>query len=153
MAVEFLTRSKAVVGGLETLHGLGLHKLEESFAASAFTDDLAAAGHAHFAGALPKGAIVLGGRVVVTRGMIGDTTAVMTVGDGSVADRYNTSTINVFAAALDGIDFGVPSGVRYHAAAVTPVVTVTGGSNFTSVLGASPNGQITVAIFYMSTAD
>jgi len=149
MGKELLTQGHAVVGALSVKHGLALHELVQTFDHAEFTDAGAAIGHVHFTNAIPAGALVLGGRVVVNAGFTGDTSAVMTVGDGSVVDRYNTSTVNVFATAASGIDLGLPGGVRYHDAAKTPIVTVTSAADFTSVVA----GSLTVSLFYITPSE
>jgi len=76
-------------------------------------------------------------------GFAGDTSATITIGDGTDADRYNTGTPSVFATATD-IDAGAVSGTAYHAAAATPTLIVTSGSDF----GAVTAGSVTITIFY-----
>ena len=71
------------------------------------------------------------------------------VGDGSTTDRYNISTINVFATAAGGIDLGLPNGVRYHDTAKTPVVTITSNTDFTAVVA----GSVTVSLFYITPSE
>ena len=151
MAKELLTQGQAVVGGLYVKRGLALHELTETHLASTFADGLGAVGTKLFTGAIPAGAIVLGGKVVVTAGFVGsgNNAAAMKVGDGTTADRYNTATINVYVAAANGIDLGLPSGVRFHDVAKTPKITVTMNSDFTSVLAGG--GSITVSLFYITT--
>ncbi len=115
---------------------------------SAFTDGGAAVGtFALTAGTIPIGAIYLHSKVIVNAGFAGDTSAALTIGDGTDVDRYNTSTINVFATAANGVAPGAPSGTIYHAAAVTPVLTVTTNADFTSVSA----GSLTVSLFYIPT--
>ena len=77
-------------------------------------------------------------------GFSGDTSAVMTVGDGSDVDRYNTGTPDVFTTNASGADMGVVSGTAWHDAAATVTVTITSGADFTSVSA----GTATIAIFY-----
>jgi hypothetical protein len=149
MAAELLTKGNALVGALTQIGGGSLKVLEETLLAADFTDGGGTSGTKDFTNALPKGALVVGGRVKVVAGFAGDTSAAMTVGDGTDADRYNASTIDIFTTAADGIDLGLPSGVRFHDAAKTPKVTVTSGSNFTLVLAGG--GSITVAIYYIDT--
>ena len=150
MGKELITQGHAVVGALSVKHGLALHEIVQTFTRAQFTDDHpGAAGHAHFTNAIPAGALVIGGRVIVNLGFTGDTSAVLIVGDGSVNDRYNTSTINVFATAAGGIDLGLPSGVRYHDTAKTPVVTITSNTDFTAVVA----GSVTVSLFYITPSE
>ena len=79
-------------------------------------------------------------------GFAGDTSAVMTIGDGTDVDRYNTSTVNVFATATGGIASGVPSGALYHAAAKTPVITITSATDW----GAVNAGEVTIEMYYLT---
>lgn len=77
-------------------------------------------------------------------GFTGDTSAVITVGDGTDVDRYNTGTPSVFTTASQGVDMGVPSGTAWHTAAATPVLTVTSAADFTNVTA----GSLTITLFY-----
>ena len=150
MGKELITQGHAVVGALSVKHGLALHEIVQTFTRAQFTDDHpGAAGHAHFTNAIPAGALVIGGRVIVNLGFTGDTSAALIVGDGSTTDRYNTATISVLATDAGGLDLGLPSGVRYHTAAKTPVVTVTSGADFTNVAA----GSITVSLFYITPSE
>lgn len=65
-------------------------------------------------------------------GFANDTSAAITVGDGSDVDRLNTGTPSVLTTATI-IDLGVPSGTRPVTTAFKPVLTVTGASDFTSI--------------------
>ena len=122
-------------------------KLSQTVAFGAFTDGLAAVGtYAMTAGAIPVGATFLFSAVTAITGFAGDTSAVMTIGDGTDVDRYNTGTVNVFTTAAAGVATGVPSGVQYHAAAKTPVLTVTTNADFTSVSA----GSVTVELYYLT---
>jgi hypothetical protein len=116
---------------------------------SAFTDGGAAVGTKTMTSQIPAGAIFLYAKVVVNAAFSGDTSAVLTIGDGSDVDRYNTGTPNVFATAANGIEMGAPSGTRYHPTAQTVTLTVTSGADFTAVIG---TGSITVTLYYLITA-
>ena len=122
----------------------GMHTIVQRVTYSQFTDGGAAVGTLTLDGTIPAGAYVLRTVVVNVTGFAGDTSAALTVGDGTTADRYNTSTINVFAdaAALDG---GAVSGTAIHATAKTPKLTITSGSDW----GAVTAGALTVKIFYL----
>jgi len=109
-----------------------------------FTDGGGASGTFDLSEDIPKGAYVLGSSVEVTAAFAGDTTAVMTIGDGSDVDRYNTGTPSVFAASAS-VNMGVPSGAKHHGAAATPTLTVTGGTDF----GAISGGRAIVTIYYV----
>lgn len=79
-------------------------------------------------------------------GFAGDTTAALTVGDGTDVDRYNTGTPSVFATATQ-IDTGVPSGTKYHSAAKSITLTITGTADFTSIV-TNGAGKLTVELVY-----
>lgn len=119
-------------------------KLSATVALADFTDGGSTAGTYTFSQAIPKGARVIGCNVEVVAAFAGDTSAVLTIGDGSDVDRYNTGTPSVFAAAAS-VNMGVPSGAVHHGAAATPVLTVTSGSDFGAVSG----GRMIVEILYV----
>ena len=124
-----------------------LVKLEETVAYSAFTDGGSTVGTYDITvGTIPAGATFLYSAVTAITGFAGDTTAVLTIGDGTDVDRYNTSTVDVFTTAANGGDAGAPSGVRYHTTAKTVTLTVTSGAAFTSVSA----GSVTVELFYLT---
>jgi hypothetical protein len=124
--------------------------LTETIAASAFTDGGFAIGTYTMVDWLPVGAICLASKVLVPAGFIGDTSAALTIGDGSDADRYNTGTIDIFTTAAAGVVSGLPSGIVLQITAVRPVLTVTTGANFTVVL--TTGGSIMVSIYFIKTA-
>jgi len=127
--------------------GAGLVKLSETVLYSAFTDGGAAVGTYDLtSGAVPIGATFLYAAVTAVVGFAGDTSAVLTIGDGTDADRYNTGTPSVFATAANGVSVGAPSGVLYHDAAKTIKLTVTTAADFTSVSA----GSITIEYFYLT---
>lgn len=123
--------------------------LTETHAASTFTDGGAAIGTKVMTGSIPVGAILMGSKVVVGTGFTGDTSAVLTIGDGSDVDRYNTSTIDIFTTAADGVESGVPSGSKLITTANQPTLTVTSAADITLVIAAA--GSITVSIYYLAT--
>lgn len=120
--------------------------LQETINYSDMTD-ATATGTYTFTDALPAGASVLRCHVLVTGAFLGDTSATITVGDGSGndVDRYNTGTPSVFTLAAEGVDMGVPSGVPWNATALSPIVIVTTNADFTSVTA----GIIVVRLFYI----
>jgi hypothetical protein len=113
---------------------------------SAFTDGGGAAGTKTLTTQIPAGAVFQHSRVLVNVAVSGDTTAVLTIGDGSDVDRYNTGTPSVFTTGQK--DFGNPSGVRDHLVATTVTLTVTTGSDFGL---ANALGSITVSLYYLQT--
>lgn len=127
-----------------------LIKLSQTVGVAAFTDGGSTSGtYALTVGTIPAGAIFIRSAVTTVVGFAGDTTAVMTIGDGTDVDRYNTSTVNVFATAAAGVDAGAASGTDYHAAAKTVTLTITGGSDFTSIVS-NGNGSVTVELYYLT---
>lgn len=78
---------------------------------------------------IPAGSVVLASRVDVVEGFTGDTSATMTVGDGSDADRYGS--FDVFTG--DVTKYDTPVGTADNAAKVDITVTVTSDSDFSDV--------------------
>lgn len=97
---------------------------------------------------IPAGAMFLGAALTAVTGFAGDVSAAATLGDGTDVDRYNTSTVNVFATAATGIDMGVPSGARFHATAKTPTLTVVSDADISAVIS-NGAGACTVKIVYL----
>lgn len=115
-----------------------INSIRERIAKAAFTDGGSTSGTYQMQGEIPIGAQVLFSRVRVPVAWSGDTTAVLTIGDGSDVDRYNTGTPSILNAAdAAGVAMGEPSGVRMHVAAVRPTLTVTGGADFTNIQAAA----------------
>lgn len=110
-----------------------------------FTDGGGAAGTFQLSEQIPVGAEVLATQVRVISAFSGDTTCTLKVGDGSDDDRYNTGTPSIVAAAAAGVAMGVPSGTRYHATAVAPTLTATGGSDW----GLVANGELEITIAFI----
>lgn len=109
-----------------------------------FTDGGSTAGTYTSAEEIPVGAYVDFANITNITAFSGDTSAALTIGDGDDPDRYNTSTVNVFATA-DTVAAGVVSGTRHHAAAKSPVLTITSASDFGDV---AATGALTYSIFY-----
>lgn len=122
-------------------------KLTETVAYDDFTDGGAAVGTFDLTvGTIPIGATVIAVAITAVTGFTGDTSAVITIGDGTDADRYNTGTPSIFATAAGGVSVGAISGVAYHAAAATVKLTVTTNADFTSVSA----GSLTIEITYVT---
>lgn len=117
---------------------------QETVAYSAFTDGGSTAGTYNLKTSIPAGAVFARTLVTGVTGFAGDTSAVLTVGDGTDVDRYNTGTPSVFATAAAGADVGAPSGTLFHSVAKTPKLTITSGSDF----GAVSAGALTVTLFW-----
>ena len=121
--------------------------IEERVKVSQFTDGGGTSGTYQMMMGVPVGAHVLGIMVTDVIGFAGDTSAVLIVGDGSDTDRYNTGTPSVFASAAM-ITAGVPSGVREHATAIRPTLTITSAADFTAVV-TNAAGALTIRIAYL----
>lgn len=117
--------------------------ISETVALADFTDGGAAVGTVVLASAIPVGAFVTRAYLLDVTGFAGDTSAVITVGDGTDPDRYNTGTPSVFTTAT-AIDLGAPSGTQIHAAAKSVTLTVTSAADWGSVTA----GALTIRIFY-----
>lgn len=125
--------------------------LSETIPVASFTDGGAAVGTYQMLGSLPAGAIVLGSKFGPVVGFAGDTSAVLTVGDGSDVDRYNTGTPSVFTTQAVGVDCGVPSGLKLLTALNRPTLTITSATDFTLV-ATNAAGVVTVSIYYAQTS-
>ena len=128
-------------------HNAKLNKIVQVCPVADFTDNANATGQLDLTETIPIGATVLRAAVTAVVGFAGDTTAVMTIGDGTDVDRYNAATIDVFSTVANGIDAGVPSGVLYHDAVETVRLIITGTADFTSIV-TDANGTCTVEITY-----
>ena len=126
-------------------HKLGpFDYIEEEVSFSQFTDGGSAVGTYVMKSPIPIGGHVLATTYTNIIGFTGNSSAAMTVGDGTDADRYNTGTPSVYTTA-GAVEAGVPSGVKGHAAAIYPTLTVTGGSDFTAITA----GAVKVTIFFV----
>lgn len=121
---------------------------QETIAVTSFTDGGAAAGTLNLATTIPAGSVFLQSAIHGLTGFAGDTSAVITIGDGTDVDRYNTGTPNVFTTAAAGVALGAPSGTAFHSADKTPVVTVTTGADFTACKS-DGTGAVTVTLVYI----
>lgn len=97
---------------------------------------------------IPAGAVFLSSAIHAIVGFAGDTSAVITLGDGSDVDRYNTGTPSVFTTAAAGVAVGAASGTVFHAAVKTPRVYVTGATDFSDIV-TDGNGSVTVTLVYI----
>ncbi len=106
--------------------------------------DVTTTGEVDLALELPIGAVVLRCYATAVVVFAGDTSAAVTVGDGTDVDRYMTGTPDVFSNLANGQDWGIPSGAGYHAAAKTVTVIVTTNADFTSVSA----GSLAIEVLY-----
>ena len=106
-----------------------------------FTDNEDATGTYTCKITLPVGFFIERCWLTNVTGFAGDSTATITVGDGSDVDRLNTGTPSVFTAA-DAIDLGAPSGTQLVATAFKPVIIITEDSDWGDVAA----GALTIKI-------
>ena len=107
---------------------------QQQIAVADFTDGGSTSGTLALSCSIPAGAVYVQSLLTTLVGFAGDTTATIIIGDGSDTDRYSTGTPSVFTTAAAGADLGVPSGTKFHSAAKTPTVTITGTADFTSIV-------------------
>ena len=124
----------------------GLRSIQQTVSVSSFTDGGGTSGTLAMNATIPKGAVVTQSFITDVTGFAGDTTAVVTIGDGTDVDRYNTGTPDVFSTATD-VSAGAPSGTAFHSASKTPTLTVTSTADFTAVKS-NGSDQMTVTILY-----
>ena len=124
-----------------------LRSYQEKILVSQFTDGGSTAGTYVLKTTIPAGAVYARTLSNALTGFAGDTTATVTIGDGTDVDRYNTGTPDWFTTAAAGIDLGVPSGTLFHADAKSVTVTVTTGSDFT-LCKTNGSGAVTVTLFW-----
>lgn len=118
--------------------------IQETLTAASLTDGGGAVGTKTMAAAIPAGARFLFTTIHSIVGFAGDTSAVITLGDGSDGDRYNTGTPDIFSTAAAGVDMGAPSGTAWHADAIAGVVaTVTSAADITPVLAGGGSAVLT----------
>lgn len=115
----------------------------DTIALADMTDGGAAIASFVMTGDIPIGAEVSRTDLRSITGWAGDTSATIQVGDGTDVDRYTTGTPSIFATA-EMVDAGAVSGTAIHVSAVSPVVTITSGSEWGSVTA----GSVTVAIWF-----
>ncbi len=133
------------VGTDFTIEGSGLTTVTKTITFDEMTD-VTTTGTYEFPADIPAGAYFVCTKILAVVGFAGDTSAVITIGDGTDVDRYMTGTPSVFTTAAAGVDAGVPSGKPFHLLDKTPTVIVTTDSDFSSVTA----GSVTIAITYLA---
>lgn len=116
-----------------------------------FTDGGSTSGTLALTNTMPAGYFLLSSSVKEVVGFAGDTTAALTIGDGTDVDRYNTSTFNVFATAAIPASVttqNAPSGNRGSTAGDTVTITITSSTDFTLVK-TNAAGRATISIHYL----
>lgn len=131
--VRVLSTSQVIARFVTAGDAMRLVSYKQHVTLADFTDGGGATGTVDLNVSIPAGAVFARTLVTGLTGAVGESTATMTVGDGSTADRYNTGTPSVAADAAAGIDMGAPSGTLFHATAATPKITVTEDDDFTDI--------------------
>lgn len=121
------------------LAGMGV--VTQRVAYTDFTDGGGASGTLTLNQQIPAGAFVVRS-VVYVETAVGGTTPTLTIGDGTDADRYNTSTIAVATTGYK--DGGAISGTAVTTAASNVVLTMAEATDF----GLIDAGVLTVKVFY-----
>jgi hypothetical protein len=145
--VRYVSATQARVKFITSGDRMRLVSYQQTVSVSEFTDGGSTAGTLALGITIPAGAVFARSLVTGIVGFAGDTTAVVTIGDGSDVDRYNTGTPDVFATLPAGVDVGAPSGTVFHSAVKTPTLTVTTGSDF-GLAVTEGNGAMVVTLFY-----
>jgi len=117
---------------------------------AAFTDNEDTTGYIDITTQLPAGAVPLGWKATVSEAFDGDTTATIQVGIDGNLDMFSAVTDQSVAAigtVGSVVDTDACDGI---AAAQTVRVTVTGGADFTTILGDA--GTMVVEVYYIATA-
>lgn len=135
-----------ILGSIKDVESLAtMNKIEATIAFGDFTDSTGVTGVYTFTETIPIGAVVyLSVLQPALVGFAGDTTATIQIGDGTDADRFSTGTPDVFSDVAGGIALGAVSGTAYMAAAKSPVITITAGSDW----GAVTAGSLEFALYY-----
>lgn len=129
----------------EAMSAVGLGIIEQTVAFGEFTD-VAAHGYIDLDELLPQGAVVLGWRCRVLTGFTNDTTAIVEVGISGSTSQFSADTAQpVLAAGIVGAASLAASSGDSAPAGVAVRVTVTGGSNFTSINA----GEMIVTLWYL----
>jgi hypothetical protein len=112
---------------------------------SDFTDGGGATGTKVLNATIPAGAEFLRYDLINLTDFVGSATVEFDLGDGSDADRYNSTTAPRLDATAVMIDPGAASGTTIHTTAVTTLTaTITDDSDF----GDLTSGSVTVVFFY-----
>lgn len=147
-ALGTVTATAAELNSLDFSAGGGVvvRKITATVGFADFTDGGAAVGTYAIPGTIPAAAFFLGTAVEAVTGFAGDTSASLTIGDGTDPTRYHTGAIDVFADAATGIVVGDPSGDRFHLTAKSPTLVITTNAAWASVTA----GSITLSLYYLS---
>jgi hypothetical protein len=131
--------------------GMGIRKVSQIVNFGDITDDGGADGTLNLNKQIPAGSFVIGSKVTVKDGFVGDTTAVLSVGTSGDANEYSGNTThNILAAGRNSVRsafIGSDSGFVAESADIDVLITVTGNADFTAITA----GKMLVEVFYLST--
>jgi hypothetical protein len=133
-----------------TLTGMGFRKVSQVVSFDQLTD-VTTTGSIALTKKIPAGSFVIGSKVTVAEGFVGDTTAVLKLGNAGDDNAYSQAdTHNVLAAAQNLMKSAIISadvGVVPTATDTEVLAVVTTGADFTSVTA----GKMLIEVFYLST--
>ena len=131
--------------------GMGFRKVSQIVKYSDFTDGGGTDGTLNMNKKVPAGSFVIGSKVTVSEGFVGDTTATLTVGTAGDANEYSGNTThNILAKARNLVKsafIGADAGLVAEGADISVLLTVAGGADF----GAITAGKMLIEVFYLST--
>jgi hypothetical protein len=127
-----------------------IQKVSEVITFAGATDNTDATGFMDFTTAIPARSLILGWEANTTVAWSGDTTAVIQVGVSGDLDRFSADTTkSVFTAIRVASSAIAADAEDGFASAVTPRVTITGGSDFGAL---NTLASTTVTIYYIDTS-
>lgn len=131
--------------------GMAFRKVSQVVKLADITDDGGADGTLVLGKKVPAGSFVIGSKVTVAEGFVGDTTAVLSVGTAGDANEYSGNTthniLDIVGNSVKVAFIGSDAGLIAESEAIDVKLTVTGGSDF----GAITAGKLLVEVFYLST--
>jgi hypothetical protein len=132
---------------------MGLSKVAQVIKSSDISDDTATSGSVELDVQIPAGSIVIGTKVTIKSGFIGDSSCTLLAGYTGDTDAFVHAAINVFAAAKNKLDVATEAGVpALHPIETDKTVklTFTVSGDMSDVI-ADGTGRLLVEIFYFST--
>jgi hypothetical protein len=133
--------------------GVGISKVAQVVKSSEIVDDTGSAGHLDLDVQIPAGSLVIGSKVTVKRGFIGDSSCTLNVGHVGDSNNYARTAHNIFAAVRNLVQPG-SEGDEASLGVVatdTTVRLIFGASSSMADIIADGTGLMLVEIFYFST--
>ena len=136
-----------------SLTGIGLRKVSQIVEYGDFTDDGSDAnGDLTLTKSVPAGSFIIGSKVTVKTGFIGDTSAVLAIGASANDNEYSGNTThNVFTSGTNNLVkaafISSDAGLGAVGSDQTIYLTLTSDSDFSDVTA----GRLLVEVFYFST--